>query len=186
MINADLCAARVALIQENTRHDILDLGGLHAAEDLKFFIFGLLPDGCGNEHLRETIKVEAHSRHVELFVDIVILVASESHSVGRVEGPMTVSVAKIDLINQESHREGAATAEEIIFIPNMDMLDIQLDTVEEGREEGKTDGLLKLLLLLLTLLRFLFHALLTLSPLLRLGLSELFAMRVAFYPSLLF
>lgn len=61
--------------------------------------------------------------------------ACKSHSIGRVEGPMTVCVAKIDLIDQESHREWAATAEEIILVPNMDMLDIQLDTVEEGREE---------------------------------------------------
>lgn len=51
MVDTDLCTARVGLIDKNTRHDILDLSGLHAAEDLKFLIFGLFPDGCGNEHL---------------------------------------------------------------------------------------------------------------------------------------
>ena len=57
---------------------------------------------------------------------------------------MTVGVSKVDLIDQESHREGSGSAEVVILIADVDMLDVQLDSIEKRGQETETDGLLKL------------------------------------------
>ena len=75
---------------------------------------------------------------------------------------MTLSIAKVNLIYQESHRKRAASTEVVILIPDMDMLYVHLNAIKERGEERETDGLLKLLFLLRILLFCLVQTLLTL------------------------
>ena len=51
-------------------HNVFDFACLHATEDLKLFVLGLLPDARRYQHLRETVEVEAHASHVQLFVRV--------------------------------------------------------------------------------------------------------------------
>ena len=70
--------------------------------------------------------------------------ASEPHTVSSMKGPMTVRVAKVDFIDEEAHRERPVPAEQVVLVPYVDMLYIQLDSLEERSEEGDANRLLKL------------------------------------------
>jgi len=53
-------------------HNVFDFASLHATEDLKLFVLSLLPDARRYQHLRETVEVEAHASHVQLFVRVPV------------------------------------------------------------------------------------------------------------------
>ena len=53
---------------------------------------------------------------------LLILMASESHTVSSMKGPMTVRVAKVNFIDEEAHRERPVPAEQVVLVPYVDML----------------------------------------------------------------
>ena len=53
---------------------------------------------------------------------LLILMASESHTVSSMESPMTVRVAKVDFIDKEAHRERPVPAEIVVLVPYVDVL----------------------------------------------------------------
>ena len=65
------------------------------------------------------------------------------------EGPMTLCVAKIDLVNEETHWERSAFTEVVILVANMNMLDIQLDSIEYRGQEAQANRLIEVCLNLL-------------------------------------
>ena len=67
---------------------------------------------------------------------------------------MTGRVAKVDLIDQETHGKWPTSTEVIILVSDVNVLYIYLDAVEERREEGETDRLLELLVIFFVLFRF--------------------------------
>ena len=52
------------------------------------------------------------------------------------KGPMTISVSKVYLVDEKAERKGTAPAKKVILVPNMNMLDINLDATEEIREKA--------------------------------------------------
>ena len=46
---------------------------------------------------------------------------SEAHTVVRVECPVTCCVAKVDLIDKEAQRKGAAFAEKVVLVTYMNV-----------------------------------------------------------------
>ena len=72
--------------------------------------------------------------------------ASESHSIRRVEGPMTISVSKIYLVDQETKGERSTHAKVVIFIADMYSVYIQLNTIKHVCDEAETNGLFKLII----------------------------------------
>lgn len=84
-------AARHSVFQEHTTHDarvrslcdskklhhlpchnVFDFASLHATEDLELFVLSLLPNTCRYQHLRETVEVEPHAGHIQLFVRVPV------------------------------------------------------------------------------------------------------------------
>ena len=72
--------------------------------------------------------------------------ASESHSIRRVEGPMSISVSKIQLVDQETKGERSTHAKVVIFIADMYAVYIQLNTVKDVCDEAQTNGLFKFII----------------------------------------
>ena len=86
---------------------------------------------------------------------------------------------KIYSVDHKAHRERFVAAEVIIFIPNMNPINLHLDTIKDLEDESETLGLVELLfvflglfLLLLELLRLAF---LLAGPVLSLLLPQSFA-----------
>ena len=65
---------------------------------------------------------------------------------------MALCVSKVDLVNQEAHREWSTPAEVVVLISDMHMLDIHLNAVEERGKEREPDRGIKLRLGLLIFL----------------------------------
>ena len=61
--------------------------------------------------------------------------ASEPHAISCMECPVTVCISKVYLVNEEAHGKRSAPAEVIILIPDMDVLDVHLDSIEEVGDE---------------------------------------------------
>lgn len=92
---------------------------------------------------------------------------------------MALCVAKIDLVNEEAHREWSTPAEVVILISDMDMFDIHLNAVEERGKEGEADRRIKLRLGLLVFLGINL-CLLSSCPFLRSCLSHFFFLFLMF------
>lgn len=75
--------------------------------------------------------------------------AGKPHAIGRVEGPVSARVSKVNLVDEETHRERPTAAEKVIFVADMHVSHIQLDALKEICEERHPDRLRELLLCLI-------------------------------------
>ena len=118
-------------------------------------------------------------------VNLLIFLACKAHAIWRMEVPMAISVAKIDFINEETHRKWSIHTEVVILVADMHMLHIQLDAIEEISDKGKADRFIELTDLSFVPLLHLLHPLVTLQLLRTFCLLGLFSLFTTFLFALL-
>lgn len=78
------------------------------------------------------------------WVNLLVFVSRKAHTVWRVKIPVAVCVRKVDLVDDETHRERSILTKVVVLVAYMNTLDVQLNSIEEVSDEAEADWLFEL------------------------------------------